>query len=81
MTTAEATIGTLNRLNESNFLKASRYIERLFERQKRKTKPGLKVYTKEEFIALLDRADEDIKAGRVYTLEEVEEMTRQKYGF
>lgn len=81
MTTAEATIGTLNRLDESNFLKASRYIERLFERQKRrKAEPNLRTYTKEEFIALLDQADKDIESGRVYTLDQVEEMTRRKYG-
>ena len=79
MTTAEAAIATMNRLNESNLLKAQRYIEKLFAKQKREAEPALKKYTKEEFIALIGQADEDIKAGIVYTFDEVEETVRKKY--
>ena len=81
MTTAEATMRTLGRLDEPNLLKASRYIERLFEKQKRKAELSTKAYTKKEFVALINCANEDIKAGRVYTLEEDREYVRQKYGF
>ena len=39
-----------------------------------------KNYTDEEFLAMLDRSEEDIKAGRTYTMKQVREMVRKKYG-
>lgn len=80
MTTAEATIAMVNRLDEPDLVKVERYVSRLLSKRNRKAKPELKKYTKDEFLKLLDQADEDIKAGRVYTLEEDREYVKQKYG-
>ena len=79
MTTAEATIATVKHLNESNLEKAHRYIEKLLMKQE-DAAPAIEIYTKKDFLNLVDRAEEDIKAGKVYPFEEVEESTRKKYG-
>ncbi|MBR3414817.1 hypothetical protein IKG73_02255 [Candidatus Saccharibacteria bacterium] len=80
MTTAEIAIAKMNRLNGPNLEKASRYIEKLFAKQE-KTAPKMKTYTEKELLELFDKADEDIKAGRVYTLEQDREHVKKKYGF
>ncbi|MBQ9017179.1 hypothetical protein IJ103_02995 [Candidatus Saccharibacteria bacterium] len=77
MTTAEATISMVNHLSEPELLKVQDYIERLFIKRK---KPAMRTYTRAEIIAHIDKSLADSKAGRVYTLDEVEEMTRKKYG-
>lgn len=81
MTTAEATIATVKRLNGPNLDKAHRYIEKLLAKQKEEAVPEMKVYTEKELLELFDKSLEDSKAGRVYTLEEDREYVKQKYGF
>ncbi len=86
MTTAEATAQLIYQLPEDKLLDAQKYIKKLLSNKKRgsatqaKKEIKLKNYTKEEFLALADQSVEDTKAGRIYTLKQVKEMTKEKYG-
>ena len=54
MTTVEANIAMVNRLDETDLVKVERYVSRLLSKRNRKAKPELKKYTEEEFLKLLD---------------------------
>ena len=79
MTTAERTMYMFNKLSEKDQLDIQNYVENIF-RARRKSKYDLKPISEKEFLEMIDRSEEDIKAGRVIPWEQVREETRRKYG-
>ncbi len=77
MTAAELTLA-IGKLSASERLSVQRFIDKLLE--KRKTKYALPPISESEFLEQLDESEADIKAGRVYTWDQIKTATKERYG-
>ena len=80
MEARDATARMMYELTDADFLQVQNLVSRLFNRKRKYPKVELPVYTEEDLLKMVERADEQIERGEVVTWEECKERIRKKYG-
>lgn len=79
MTATERTILMYRQLPRAEQREASAFVERM-ARKAECRKLGLKPLSEKDILKRLKKSDEDYRAGRVHSWEEVKAETRRRYG-